>query len=177
MEFVMFCVLPLLSEMWYWVFLWCLFSSLFVHGAAGLLMLVMLQRHKRGRLITLVLVSVGFLASLSGSVITSRSQRSARLGSLVFSYGSSIRSLSLGDEHGEGGGQLEAEGARRARLAWQLLSNRGRLRGADREGSSRDFVFNRLGLVLWHRMLRKLKQPPWYVNTSVWNNLLDVCQC
>lgn len=99
----MFCVLPLLSEMWYWVFLWCLFSSLFVHGAAGLLMLVTLQRHKRGRLITLVLVSVGFLASLSGSVITSRSQRSARLGSLVFSYGSSIRSLSLGDEHGGGG--------------------------------------------------------------------------
>lgn len=62
-----------LSEMWYWVFLWCLFSSLFVHGAVGLLMLVMLQRHKRGRLITLVLVSVGFLASLSGGVITSKS--------------------------------------------------------------------------------------------------------
>ncbi|XP_054619418.1 transmembrane protein 170B isoform X1 [Dunckerocampus dactyliophorus] len=60
-----------LSEMWYWVFLWCLFSSLFVHGVVGLLMFVMLQRHKRGRLITLVLVSVGFLASLSGGVITS----------------------------------------------------------------------------------------------------------
>ncbi|XP_041868071.1 transmembrane protein 170B isoform X2 [Melanotaenia boesemani] len=59
------------TEMWYWVFLWCLFSSLFVHGAVGLLMLVMLQRHKWGRLITLVLVSVGFLASLSGGVITS----------------------------------------------------------------------------------------------------------
>ncbi|KAM9384811.1 transmembrane protein 170B [Pholidichthys leucotaenia] len=59
------------TEMWYWVFLWCLFSSLFVHGAAGLLMLVMLQRHKWGRLITVVLVSVGFLASLSGGVITS----------------------------------------------------------------------------------------------------------
>ncbi|XP_030597522.1 LOW QUALITY PROTEIN: transmembrane protein 170B [Archocentrus centrarchus] len=59
------------TDMWYWVFLWCLFSSLFVHGAVGLLMLVMLQRHKRGRLITLVLVSVGFLASLPGGVITS----------------------------------------------------------------------------------------------------------
>lgn len=58
--------------MWYWVFLWCLFSSLFVHGAAGLLMLVTLQRHKRGRLITVVMVSVGFLASLSGSVVTSK---------------------------------------------------------------------------------------------------------
>ncbi|XP_010871833.2 transmembrane protein 170B [Esox lucius] len=59
------------TEMWYWVFLWCLFSSLFVHGAVGLLMLVMLQRHRRGRVITLVLVSVGFLASLAGGVITS----------------------------------------------------------------------------------------------------------
>ncbi|XP_064838639.1 transmembrane protein 170B-like [Oncorhynchus masou masou] len=59
------------TEMWYWVFLWCLFSSLLVHGAMGLLMLVMLQRHKRGRLITLVLVSLGFLTSLAGGVITS----------------------------------------------------------------------------------------------------------
>lgn len=59
------------TEMWYWVFLWCLFSSLFLHGAAAMLMLVMLQRHKRGRLITVVLVSAGFLASLSGGVITS----------------------------------------------------------------------------------------------------------
>ncbi|XP_026105992.1 transmembrane protein 170B-like [Carassius auratus] len=59
------------TEMWYWVFLWCLFSSLFVHSAMGLLMCVTLQRHKRGRLITVVLISVGFLASLTGGVITS----------------------------------------------------------------------------------------------------------
>ncbi|XP_078811442.1 transmembrane protein 170B isoform X1 [Oryzias latipes] len=59
------------GEMWYWVFLWCLFSSLFVHGAMGLLMLILLQRHRWGRLITVVLVSGGFLASLSGGVITS----------------------------------------------------------------------------------------------------------
>ncbi|XP_053469316.1 transmembrane protein 170B [Ictalurus furcatus] len=59
------------TEMWYWVFLWCLFSSLFVHGAVGLLMCVMLQRHKRGRLITLVLISAGFLASVIGGVLTS----------------------------------------------------------------------------------------------------------
>uniref|UniRef100_H2LZP2 Transmembrane protein 170B n=1 Tax=Oryzias latipes TaxID=8090 RepID=H2LZP2_ORYLA len=58
------------TEMWYWVFLWCLFSSLFVHGAMGLLMLILLQRHRWGRLITVVLVSGGFLASLSGGVIT-----------------------------------------------------------------------------------------------------------
>ncbi|XP_062841817.1 transmembrane protein 170B [Trichomycterus rosablanca] len=59
------------TEMWYWVFLWCLFSSLFVHSAVGLLMCVMLQRHKRGRLITLVLISTSFLATLIGGVINS----------------------------------------------------------------------------------------------------------
>uniref|UniRef100_A0A671M3K0 Transmembrane protein 170B-like n=1 Tax=Sinocyclocheilus anshuiensis TaxID=1608454 RepID=A0A671M3K0_9TELE len=65
------CLCVLSAEMWYWVFLWCLFSSLFVHSTVGLLMCVTLQRHKRGRLITLVLISVGFLASLTGGVITS----------------------------------------------------------------------------------------------------------
>lgn len=38
-------------------------------------------------------------------------------------------------------------------LAWQLLSNRGRLSGADREKGSLDFVFNCLGPVLRHSKL------------------------
>ncbi|XP_066572140.1 transmembrane protein 170B [Amia ocellicauda] len=59
------------TEMWYWVFLWALFSSMFVHGAVGVLMFIMLQRHKQGRLITFILISAGFLASLTGGVITS----------------------------------------------------------------------------------------------------------
>ncbi|KAK5617059.1 hypothetical protein CRENBAI_016543 [Crenichthys baileyi] len=90
------------TEMWYWVFLWCLFSSLFVHGTGGLLMLVMLQRHKWGRLITLVLVSVGFLASLSGGVITSAAvagvyrvagKGMAPLEALVFGVGQTTLSI------------------------------------------------------------------------------------
>uniref|UniRef100_A0A087XHT7 Transmembrane protein 170B n=1 Tax=Poecilia formosa TaxID=48698 RepID=A0A087XHT7_POEFO len=90
------------AEMWYWVFLWCLFSSLFVHGAGGLLMLVMLQRHRWGRLITLVLVSVGFLASLSGAVITSKAvacvyrvagKGMAPLEALVFGVGQTSLSI------------------------------------------------------------------------------------
>ncbi|MBN3322070.1 T170B protein, partial [Atractosteus spatula] len=60
-----------ITEMWYCVFLWALFSSLFVHGVVGVLMFIMLQRHKQGRLIALVLISVGFLASVTGGVITS----------------------------------------------------------------------------------------------------------
>lgn len=61
-----------LSEMWYWIFLWALFSSLFVHGAAGVLMFVMLQRHRQGRVISVIAVSIGFLASVTGAMITSK---------------------------------------------------------------------------------------------------------
>ncbi|GAB5571224.1 transmembrane protein 170A isoform X3 [Prionailurus iriomotensis] len=57
--------------MWYWIFLWALFSSLFVHGAAGVLMFVMLQRHRQGRVISVIAVSIGFLASVTGAMITS----------------------------------------------------------------------------------------------------------
>ncbi|XP_054841116.1 transmembrane protein 170B isoform X2 [Eublepharis macularius] len=59
-----------LTEMWYWVFLWALFSSLFVHGAAGVLMFVMLQRHRQGRVISVIVVSIGFLGSVTGAMIT-----------------------------------------------------------------------------------------------------------
>ena len=61
-----------LPEMWYWIFLWALFSSLFVHGAAGVLMFVMLQRHRQGRVISVIAVSIGFLASVTGAMITSK---------------------------------------------------------------------------------------------------------
>ncbi|XP_027729178.1 transmembrane protein 170B [Vombatus ursinus] len=64
-------VLRNLTEMWYWIFLWALFSSLFVHGAAGVLMFVMLQRHRQGRVISVIVVSIGFLASVTGAMITS----------------------------------------------------------------------------------------------------------
>ncbi|XP_069476606.1 transmembrane protein 170B [Ambystoma mexicanum] len=95
-------VLRSLTEMWYWVFLWALFSSLFVHGAAGVLMFVMLQRHKHGRLISLILVSVGFLASVTGAMITSAAvagiyrvagKNMAPLEALVFGVGQTVLTI------------------------------------------------------------------------------------
>ncbi|XP_008528924.2 transmembrane protein 170B isoform X3 [Equus przewalskii] len=71
-------VLRNLTEMWYWIFLWALFSSLFVHGAAGVLMFVMLQRHRQGRVISVVAVSIGFLASVTGAMITSLLRKTSR---------------------------------------------------------------------------------------------------
>ncbi|XP_025902818.1 transmembrane protein 170B isoform X2 [Nothoprocta perdicaria] len=77
-------VLRHLTEMWYWVFLWALFSSLFVHGAVGVLMFVMLQRHRQGRLISVIMVSIGFLGSVTGAMITN--DRSFKLSGLLGSF-------------------------------------------------------------------------------------------
>nr|XP_020652755.1 transmembrane protein 170B isoform X1 [Pogona vitticeps]XP_020652756.1 transmembrane protein 170B isoform X2 [Pogona vitticeps] len=91
-----------LTEMWYWVFLWALFSSLFVHGAAGVLMFVMLQRHRQGRVISVIVVSIGFLGSLTGAMITSAAvagiyrvagKSMAPLEALVFGVGQTVLTL------------------------------------------------------------------------------------
>ncbi|XP_034981408.2 transmembrane protein 170B [Zootoca vivipara] len=91
-----------LTEMWYWVFLWALFSSLFVHGAAGVLMFVMLQRHRQGRVISIIAVSIGFLGSVTGAMITSAAvagifrvagKSMAPLQALVFGIGQTVLTL------------------------------------------------------------------------------------
>uniref|UniRef100_A0A3Q2HFQ4 Transmembrane protein 170B n=3 Tax=Equus TaxID=9789 RepID=A0A3Q2HFQ4_HORSE len=90
------------SKMWYWIFLWALFSSLFVHGAAGVLMFVMLQRHRQGRVISVVAVSIGFLASVTGAMITSAAvagiyrvagKNMAPLEALVWGVGQTVLTL------------------------------------------------------------------------------------
>ncbi|XP_014699982.2 transmembrane protein 170B isoform X1 [Equus asinus] len=95
-------VLRNLTEMWYWIFLWALFSSLFVHGAAGVLMFVMLQRHRQGRVISVVAVSIGFLASVTGAMITSAAvagiyrvagKNMAPLEALVWGVGQTVLTL------------------------------------------------------------------------------------
>nr|XP_033786052.1 transmembrane protein 170B isoform X2 [Geotrypetes seraphini] len=92
------------GEMWYWVFLWAVFSSLFVHGVVGILMFVMLQRHKQGRILSLILVSVGFLCSVSGAMITSAAvasiyrvagKRMAPLEAFVFGVGQTVFTIMI----------------------------------------------------------------------------------
>uniref|UniRef100_A0A8C5RZK2 Transmembrane protein 170B n=1 Tax=Laticauda laticaudata TaxID=8630 RepID=A0A8C5RZK2_LATLA len=91
-----------LTEMWYWVFLWALFSSLFVHGAAGVLMFVMLQRHRQGRVISVIVVSIGFLSSVTGAMITSAAvagiyrvagKSMAPMEALVFGVGQTVLTI------------------------------------------------------------------------------------
>ncbi|CAH6801450.1 Tmem170b [Phodopus roborovskii] len=89
-------------KMWYWIFLWALFSSLFVHGAAGVLMFVMLQRHRQGRVISVIAISIGFLASVTGAMITSAAvagiyrvagKNMAPLEALVWGVGQTVLTL------------------------------------------------------------------------------------
>ncbi|KAI8519890.1 PREDICTED: transmembrane protein 170A-like isoform X1 [Branchiostoma belcheri] len=59
------------AEMWYQVFLWALFSSMFVHLIAAFIAFAALRLHKQGRWVPLGIVIMGLLSPLSGGVITS----------------------------------------------------------------------------------------------------------
>ncbi|KAG8195013.1 hypothetical protein JTE90_008185 [Oedothorax gibbosus] len=64
-------VLETFSEMWYRIFMWALFSSLFVHIIAAAIAFGMLWKHKLGRFTALVILAFGILAPITGGVITS----------------------------------------------------------------------------------------------------------
>ncbi|CAM9806685.1 transmembrane protein 170B [Petromyzon marinus] len=59
------------TEMWYWVFLWALFSSIFVHGSTALLAFVSLRRHRKARFFSVAIAVMGVLAPITGGIITS----------------------------------------------------------------------------------------------------------
>jgi len=59
------------AEMWYQVFLWCLFSSILVHFVAASIAFGRLRKHKIGRFIPAVFLVMGFLSPLTGGVVTS----------------------------------------------------------------------------------------------------------
>ena len=62
----------MLSEMWYQVFLWCLFSSIFVHLIAAAIAFGRLRKHKIGRFIPLAFIAMGLISPLTGGVVTSK---------------------------------------------------------------------------------------------------------
>ncbi|KAK6174403.1 hypothetical protein SNE40_017688 [Patella caerulea] len=59
------------GEMWYQVFLWALFSSMFVHIIAALISFCRLRKHKIGRWIPAGVLAMGVLSPLTGGVVTS----------------------------------------------------------------------------------------------------------
>ncbi|EDV90863.1 transmembrane protein 170A [Drosophila grimshawi] len=58
-------------EMWYHVFLWALFSSIFIHTCAALVAFVTLRRHKFGRFFSILILVMGFLSPATSGIISS----------------------------------------------------------------------------------------------------------
>ncbi len=58
--------------MWYQIFLYCLATTVLMHGLASLLALRALRKHKLGRYIPIVIAVTGFLYPLTGGIITSK---------------------------------------------------------------------------------------------------------
>jgi len=60
-----------ISEMWYHVFLWALFSSFLVHAVASAIAFCRLRSHKIGRFIPVAILAMGIIWPITGGAITS----------------------------------------------------------------------------------------------------------
>ncbi|XP_058122217.1 transmembrane protein 170B [Anopheles ziemanni] len=58
-------------EMWYHIFLWALFSSIFVHTCAAVIAFVTLRKHKFGRFFSIFIFVMGVLSPATGGVVSS----------------------------------------------------------------------------------------------------------
>ncbi|KAK1135630.1 hypothetical protein K0M31_000218 [Melipona bicolor] len=59
------------AEMWYHIFLWALFSSIFVHTIAGAICFATLRQHKYGKFFPLLIIIMGILLPLTSGVLSS----------------------------------------------------------------------------------------------------------
>nr|CAD7453091.1 unnamed protein product [Timema tahoe]CAD7603923.1 unnamed protein product [Timema genevievae] len=59
------------AEMWYQIFLWALFSSLFVHVIAAAIAFATLRKHKFGKFFSGFILVMGVLAPLTSGVVSS----------------------------------------------------------------------------------------------------------
>ena len=58
--------------MWFYIFLWALFSSIFVHVVAAVIAFVRMRKHKSGRFIPVVILVAGILSPVTGGAVTSK---------------------------------------------------------------------------------------------------------
>lgn len=59
------------AEMWYHIFLWGLFSSVFVHTCAALVAFVTLRKHKFGRFFSILILVIGVVSPATSGVVSS----------------------------------------------------------------------------------------------------------
>lgn len=58
-------------EMWYHIFLWALFSSIFIHTCAALVAFVTLRKHKFGRFFSILILVMGVISPATSGVVSS----------------------------------------------------------------------------------------------------------
>lgn len=59
------------AEMWYHIFLWSLFSSIFVHTCAALVAFVTLRKHKFGRFFSILILVMGVVSPATSGIVSS----------------------------------------------------------------------------------------------------------
>lgn len=58
------------AEMWYHIFLWGIFSSVFVHTCAALVAFVTLRKHKFGRFFSILIVVMGIVSPATSGIVS-----------------------------------------------------------------------------------------------------------
>lgn len=59
------------TKMWYHVFLWALFSSIFVHTIAALIAFLTLRKHKFGKFFPILILLMGVLPPITSGIVSS----------------------------------------------------------------------------------------------------------
>ncbi|KAF5306429.1 hypothetical protein FQR65_LT07341 [Abscondita terminalis] len=57
--------------MWYHIFLWALFSSIFVHTIAALIAFLTLRKHKFGKFFPILILLMGVLPPITSGIVSS----------------------------------------------------------------------------------------------------------
>ncbi|KAL0270559.1 UNVERIFIED_CONTAM: hypothetical protein PYX00_007931 [Menopon gallinae] len=65
------CPLQKFAEMWYQVFLWALFSSLFVHVVAAVIAFGTLRKHKFGKFFPIFIIVMGIITPATCGAVSS----------------------------------------------------------------------------------------------------------
>ncbi|KAK4876952.1 hypothetical protein RN001_009458 [Aquatica leii] len=83
------------TKMWYHVFLWALFSSIFVHTIAALIAFLTLRKHKFGKFFPILILLMGVLPPITSGIVSSAV--------IAFVYKSATYSvIEFSDEEGGG---------------------------------------------------------------------------
>lgn len=64
-------ILKTFGEMWYHIFIWSLYSSVFVHTCAAFIAFVTLRKHKFGRFFSILILVFGVVSPATSGIVSS----------------------------------------------------------------------------------------------------------